>query len=527
MSIYLRSDIMMEPLVDYWYAWPLLIPPATAARNISERHLRIMDSYIQGPAIHAAAVKNPQLIGGPFMDYCRNEVEAIEKLRRETIEKRRLLLELSDALADLERVVAAEATGHSLESLYQKVPPALKGYVEVTYDTRHQAAIRLIEPLLYRSRFYDPSMQSVMLSAVEGDDRPFVLSTPRLETDDNVHLRVPFSHRAVDALFRMTHSPGTKSGVEDLLGLADDKQNLFRAFFTDERPPSPPVYDGPGARWRYFGHACVLIETSRMSVMVDPVISYMSKSRVPRYTYRDLPRFIDYVLITHHHQDHMSFETLLQLRHRVGTIIVPRNGGGAIQDPSLKLILQQCGFDQVVEISEMEEIKTPSGGILAAPFLGEHGDLSVQSKTGYLVRAGQHSILFAADTCNVERALYRHVHREIGDVDVLFLGMECDGAPVSWLYGPLFTDKIARDKDHSRRLAGSNYERAICMVEDLRCKEAYIYAMGQEPWLNYIMSIKYTEQSLPIIQSNMLLEACRKRCITAERLFGEKQGLLN
>ena len=81
----------------------------------------------------------------------------------------------------------------------------------------------------------------------------------------------------------------------------------------------------------------------------------------------------------------------------------------------------------------------------------------------------------------------------------------------SWIYGPLLTQRLERPKDHSRRLAGSNYERAMAIVNQLNCKEVYVYAMGQEPWLNYIMSIKYTEKSNPIIQSDRLIEACRSR----------------
>jgi hypothetical protein len=50
--------------------------------------------------------------------------------------------------------------------------------------------------------------------------------------------------------------------------------------------------------------------------------------------------------------------------------------------------------------------------------------------------------------------------------------------------------------------------------------------MGQEPWLNYIMSIKYTEESRPIIESNRLIQYCSEHGIIAERLFGEKEILL-
>jgi L-ascorbate metabolism protein UlaG (beta-lactamase superfamily) len=174
----------------------------------------------------------------------------------------------------------------------------------------------------------------------------------------------------------------------------------------------------------------------------------------------------------------------------------------------------------------MEEILFDRGSITAVPFLGEHGDLNVLSKSAYLVRIDKHSLLFAADSCNISPKMYQHIHGAIGDVDVFFVGMECDGAPVSWIYGPLLTQRLERPKDHSRRLAGSNYERALAIVEQLRCKETYVYAMGQEPWLNYVMSIKYTDKSNPIIQSNRLVETCRTRGITAERLFGEKEILL-
>jgi L-ascorbate metabolism protein UlaG (beta-lactamase superfamily) len=211
----------------------------------------------------------------------------------------------------------------------------------------------------------------------------------------------------------------------------------------------------------------------------------------------------------------------------VRNIVVPKSGGGALQDPSLRLILKECGFANVIELSEMEEIDFGGGAITAIPFLGEHGDLNVLTKSAYLLRVDRHSILFLADSCNIEPELYRHVQKEIGNVDAIFIGMECDGAPLSWIYGPLLTQRLDRKKDHSRRLAGSNYDRALAIVEQFGSREVYVYAMGQEPWLNHVMGLKYTEQSRPIVESNKLIETCRSRGITCERLFGEKTILLS
>jgi hypothetical protein len=47
---------------------PQLMPPATAARNLTQRHMQIMDAYISAPHIHAQALKDPNMVGGPFID---------------------------------------------------------------------------------------------------------------------------------------------------------------------------------------------------------------------------------------------------------------------------------------------------------------------------------------------------------------------------------------------------------------------------------------------------------------------------
>ncbi|HEU5414453.1 MAG TPA: MBL fold metallo-hydrolase [Candidatus Angelobacter sp.] len=523
---FLRQNVQVEPLVDQWYAWPHLIPPSTTARNIIHRHFKIMDSYINAPQIHANAVKNPKMLGGPFIDYDGKRVDEIRELRDSTKRKRAALIELSEAIDSLDSMLRSSARGYSLHSLYPKIPPALRGYVELVYDLNNHPSFRFIEPLLYRSGYYDPSQQSLMLSTISSDDRPFVLSTPRLGSDDALNIPLSFSDTAVDELFRLKSVPRSWGEIKELLRLPDSQDDLLRSFLTTEPPPGYSSYSGSGLRWRYFGHACILIETQGISMLFDPVLSYTYENGVSRYTYLDLPDSIDYVLITHDHQDHILFETLLQIRHKVKNVVVPRNNGGRLQDPSLRLLFQNCGFKNVIEIDELEEIHDGNVHITGLPFFGEHADLDIMTKLAWLVRIGPHSLLFAADSCNIEPHLYEHLHREIGNVDVLFLGMECDGAPLSWLYGPLLTQKLERAMDESRRLSGSNFDQAMHIINTFHCREAYVYAMGQEPWLNYIMSIKYTEQSRPIVESNRLIEACKERGIIAERLFGEKEILL-
>jgi L-ascorbate metabolism protein UlaG (beta-lactamase superfamily) len=376
---------------------------------------------------------------------------------------------------------------------------------------------------LYKSRYYNPEKQSILLSLIDQDDRAFALSTPRLAGDKSLQLRIPFANEAIDELFKMKQVPQTLSYIAERLRLIPEHEELFRTFLTDEQPSEPQNYSGEGVRVRYFGHACILLETRDVSILMDPALSYRYENGIERYTYEDLPETIDYVLITHSHQDHVMFETLLQLRHKIKNIIVPRAHGGNLEDPSTKRVLDNIGFKNVIEIDEMETIGIPGGSITGLPFFGEHCDLNIGTKAAHLISLKDKTFLLAADSNNIEPELYRHLFGLVGEIDILFLGMECDGAPMSWLYGPLLTKPLDRKMDQSRRFSGSNYEKGMQIVDCFNCDEVYVYALGQEPWLTYALSLKYTEESNPIIDSNKLIADCHSRGIISERLFGHKE----
>jgi L-ascorbate metabolism protein UlaG (beta-lactamase superfamily) len=485
-----------------------------------------MRSFVAAPQVHISALKNAKMLGGPFINYDASRARDVQALLEKTIKEQASLLHLAEAVRQLEEMLSGEADGSSLEPLYERVPEVLKGFVELVYDLNNHPSVRFIEGLLYRSRYYQRQSQSVSLSLMEKDDRSFVFSTPRLRGDDFLHLSIPFDDGRLDELFRMKHFPATLSGIKESLEIREEESELFSSFFTEECPPKGDTYAGDGVRVRYFGHACVLIESKDISILCDPLISYGHEGEVARWTYTDLPETIDYVLVTHNHQDHCMFETLLQLRHKIRQLVVPKNSGGSLSDPSMKLILQNIGFRNVTEIDEMETIEIEGGGITGMPFLGEHGDLNIRSKIAYFIKLQGASILCAADSNNIEPRMYDHIHEFTADVDVLFLGMECDGAPLSWVYGSLLPKPLARKLDQTRRLDGSDYEKGMSIVDRLHPRQVYVYAMGQEPWLTYVTSIQYTEESKPIIESNKLVTECRRRDLVSERLFGRKEIFL-
>ena len=524
-GVYLKHNTVAEPLFNQWHAWSYLIPPATAAMFTANSHLKMMRSFVSAPEVHAAALKNPAMLGGSFINQPVSKVAEIKELINRTTDECASMLELADAIKTLDTTLQAQATGTSLEPLYREVPAPLRGYVELVYDINNHPSVRFIEGLLYRSRFYRSELQSIALFADTGE-RPFAFNTPKLPDAQTLHLRIPFASAELDEFFKTKYKPRPLAEIKEMLGVSDKDEPLLSSFFTAEPESAGTRYEGTGVRVRYFGHACVLIESRKVNVLFDPVISYKSDGGIERYTYADLPDRIDYVLITHNHHDHCMLESLLQLRHKIVTVVVPRSNGGTLTDPSLKLMLQQIGFSNVRELDELEMIEVDGGHLLALPFLGEHCDLNIRTKTAYLVKLENRSVLCVADSNNLEPQLYEHVHKLVGDVDVVFLGMECDGAPLSWVYGPLLTKPLARKMDQSRRFDGSNCKKGLSLVNCLKARQVYVYAMGQEPWLTYLTNIQYTDESRPIVESNNLVKDCLGCGRVSERLFGCKEILL-
>ena len=226
---FLKPNVVIEPLFERWYAWSHLVSPATAAMNVTDRHLKIMNSYIQTPMLHEAAVKNPAMLGGPFMDFPDRSIDKVKSLRSETMANQASLIEFSTAVKKLDAILKEKAKGYSMEELYQEVPEILKGYVELVYDLNNNPSFRFFEALLYNSEFYCKDSQSIALWVTNNDERPFSLSTPKLDHPDVLHLKVPFDHIGIDKLSNMKRQGGTIDEIADILGVdVQDRACLIR-----------------------------------------------------------------------------------------------------------------------------------------------------------------------------------------------------------------------------------------------------------------------------------------------------------
>ncbi|MCK1813203.1 MBL fold metallo-hydrolase [Streptomyces sp. XM4011] len=515
--VHARPDLQIEPLVHQYYAWLHLVSPAPAAMNFTKLHGPLLTAFGQAPRLHRTSALDPRLRGGMFVNLPEDAVAATAALAERIAGPDSPSARLSGAIDHLTGLAEERADGFDLSPLYAEIPEPLRGYVELAYDMNDHPQLRFFEHMLYRSPYYDESAQSIDLAVHTDDERPFTMTTPRLPGPGHTQVTLPLRDRRIDDLFASETGPRKFGELREALGITAEGREEFARLFTTEPPPPRPAASHD-TRVRYLGHACVAVESAGVTVVTDPFLAGVPGPE--RYTQADLPDVIDYVLITHGHQDHLELGTLLRLRHRIGTIVVPKAAGGTLPDPSLKLCLKALGFDQVVEAEPGDVLEADGVRIVVCPFMGEHCDLDISAKVTYGVRTADRTLYFAADNRGLEPVMFANIRELLGPVDVAFLGMECDGAPLQWLYGPLFSRRLSSRKSRSRKLNGCNAAEARTMVEGLGARSAYVYAMGREPWLGFVMATNYTEDSYQLAQVDEFLRSCHARGLRA----GELQG---
>ena len=519
--VFLRAGTKIEPLVCRWPAWPHLISPAQHAMNLAFRQLPNLQSFIANPSVHLRAARDPAMLGGPFVSLEGTDIPQVRALLKRTQESCSHLLRFAEELREFDGKLQSAAHGGSLDELYTELPESLRGLLELTYDLNGHPRLRLLEALLYAGGLDNTRFQEVCLHCTPDHERAFFMSTPFLESSNRTFLPLAFADSRIDELAAMRYRSLPIAEATQRLGVEPVQLAQFRRFFTTQPPVRrTPGFASAGLRVRYFGHACVLLQTSQVSILIDPLTAWERDENQATLTFDDLPDRIDYVILSHAHQDHCVPEMLLQLRGRVGTAIVPHSDTGNLADPSMRLILQGLGYRCIRELGTFESIKLADGEILSLPFIGEHAGLDIGAKHCVRIQLAGRSLLFLVDSDAVDAELYRRIAPRVGPIDVLFIGMECNGAPLSWLYGPLLTRPITRRYDESRRLSGSTCDRAWHVVKEMGCSQAYVYGMGQESWLRYLLGLEYTEDSIQITESNRFVARCREAGIQATRLLG-------
>lgn len=516
---FLDPRVKIEPLVDKWYAWPHLLAPVQQALHLYYRYLPAVKSFISAPQLHLAALEDPQMYGGPFLDLpesavveVREYIQEIESTRADALEFVRDLREFEETLAN--------ADGYSLDGFREMAPPSLKGRIELAYDLNNNAKIRFLEEILSIAFPGYLNAQEVCLHRTRDTERRFFLSTPRLAVPGGSFIRKPFNSAGIKML---CSSYSTPTDLNELAVALDCPSSLLLPYFIPEQATKSAIsYEGEGVRIRHFGHATLLIEGGGHTILVDPTFARDQIPGLSHFVIDDLPPKIDVLLISHGHQDHFTPETLMYLRGRVGVVLIPPCNRGDLADPSLRLMLMSLGYTNVITLESMQSYVVGSAKITSLPFSGEHSDLDIHSKHCAQIEVSGRKICLLVDSDAIDIDVYKRISEVIRNPDVMFVGMECFGAPLSWLYSPLIRVPVSNKIDQSRRLSGANSQNAWKVVDLIKPKMVFVYAMGQEPWMKFLMGLNYTEDSIQLRESSAFLDQCRDAGLPAERLHLSK-----
>lgn len=513
----LARNVKIEPLVDRWYAWTHLLCPVQQALNLTFRYLPIARSFVANPAVHIAAAEDPTMFGGPFLSLPLSAVDAVRRYVAQTEVDRAEALSLAQALRDFETRLKTTSSGYSLDEFRTQTPTSLSGRIELSYDRHSQPGLRILEEMFDRDDLGLSRAQGVLLNTDKDVDRPFFLSTPRLSAPGSLYVGRPFGDAAIQALCTARQQA---VDVAELASSLDVAPEHLAKFFEPEGDQDKPDVRAPesGVRVRYFGHACLLIETPSTSILVDPTFAMDRLDDTHHLTFADLPARIDVLLISHGHQDHFLPEVLMQIRDRVGVVLIPPSNRGELADPSLKRMLMGLGYRSIVTLDPLDVYDLPDGRITALPFSGEHCDLDVHSKQCALVELRGKKICLFVDSDAIDIETYRRLAPLLDKPDIMFVGMECFGAPLSWLYGPLLPAPTTKRNDNSRRMSGADRAKAWRLAEAIKPQRAFVYAMGQERWMRFLMGLNYTEDSVQLTEAQGFVAQCRDQGIEAGHL---------
>lgn len=461
-GVLLGQNVAIEPLVDGWPAWLMLLDSVTAG-FYRRRHVELLTSYLSSPERHARALRDPRLTGGSFCDLACVPGEKVAAYLEWYEDSSREYLQFAHDLEQVRQVLQDLAAASPLPD-YLRLPASLRGRIEFRYDYLGRPGLRLLAGATAVPRMTGSAIWA------DAAQRPAIFSTPRLAGDPRAQ-SLAMSPEITSMLSAMHHQEvaladfercALEAGIRDPLRLVD--RAARRA--------------GVDRRVRFLGHASVAIPLASGLLVSDPVPPSCNPAA------RGLAD-VRLIVISHGHPDHLSPEALLSLLPMRPTVIVPAAGSGTPYDPALKSAVAALGFADVVELRPYESFVQDDVTVRALPFLGEHGSLAIDSKAVFEVRQEQRSIILAADATGLDPQVLASCADAASDV-CLVIGIEAAGARSGWLYGPLLGKSPAGLRLANQPLAGADAAEVMALAQASGARAIRIYGTGA-PGLGHVL----------------------------------------
>lgn len=202
----------------------------------------------------------------------------------------------------------------------------------------------------------------------------------------------------------------------------------------------------------WFGHSAILLEMEGKNIFIDPMLGNVPAPLPflgPKRFSSELPLsadslpFLDAVLISHDHYDHLDYSTIKRLKDKVGKFYVPLGVGAHLQKwgVSESKILEMDWWDSA-SIDNIKIVSTP-----ARHFSGRGlNDRNSTLWCSFVIQSNKSNLYFSAD------GGYGKHFKEIGDnygpFDYTF--MECGQYNEQWAQIHMMPEEVIRANEDLR-----------------------------------------------------------------------------
>ena len=262
--------------------------------------------------------------------------------------------------------------------------------------------------------------------------------TPQFTSDKSMLVAIAeFMFRKVEGLKPAKAIPTVKT---DLKNLAPDQNILV-----------------------WFGHSGYFMQLDGKKYLIDPTLltaspfAFFNKpfSGTDSYQPQDIPP-VDYLIITHDHYDHLDYQTIIQLKDKVGTIITGLGVGSH---------LEHWGFakDKIIELDWQESITLSDATLTCLPSRHFSGRGIVSNKTlwaSFMLESPSQTIYIGGDSGY--DPFYKEIGKKFQNIDLAILEngqYNQDWALIHIL--PEEIPQVIKDIKPKRVLAGHNSKYAL------------------------------------------------------------------
>jgi L-ascorbate metabolism protein UlaG (beta-lactamase superfamily) len=202
--------------------------------------------------------------------------------------------------------------------------------------------------------------------------------------------------------------------------------------------------DKPRLIW--FGHSAFLLQIDSKNILIDPMLSgvpaphpWLGSSRFHKELPLEIEKLpkIDAVLISHDHYDHLDYETIKKLKHKVETYIVPLGVEVHLEAWGIdKNQIQKLDWWDTVNFKNIEFVCTP-----AQHFSGRklnNGQSTLWSS--WVIKTSDTNIFFSGDSGY--NTHFKEIGEKYGPFDIAL--MECGQYNKMWADIHMFPEQTAQ-----------------------------------------------------------------------------------